>query len=103
MDSAIAMITIKKIKTSKKDEITTIATYTAPTEDEEAPLLASIVSFIIFVFAAYLSWNCNSKCTPLMTGIEKIIRSFIAGMFGTLYILIYLLSWSAGCSTCAKV
>ncbi len=102
MDSAIAIVTIKKFKIPKKDEITTIATYTAPTE-EETPLLEKILSFIIFTFAAYLSWNCNSKCSPLMTGVEKVIRSFIAGIFGTIYILVYLLSWSAGCSVCAKV
>lgn len=102
MDSAIAIVTIKKFKIPKKDEITTIATYTAPIE-EETPLLEKILSFIIFAFAVYLSWNCNSKCFPSMSGFEKVFRAFFAGIFGTLYLLIYFIAWSANCSTCAKV
>lgn len=101
MDSAIAIITINKMKVPKKDEIM-ISTYTAPVE-ENTSLLSSLFYLIIFAFAAYLSWSCNSKCIPDMSGVEKVLRSFVAGIFGTLYLLIYLISWSAGCRTCAKI
>jgi hypothetical protein len=101
MDSAIAIITINKMKTPKKDEIV-LTTYTAPVEENNF-LLTSIFYLIIFAFASYLSWSCNSKCIPDMSGVEKVLRSFIAGIFGTIYLLIYLISWSAGCRTCSKV
>ncbi len=102
MDSAIAIVTINKMRVPNKDEIVTVATYTAPKE-EKTSSLTSIISFIIFAFAVYLSWNCNSKCFPSMSGFEKVFRAFFAGIFGTLYLLIYFIAWSANCSACAKV
>ena len=64
-------------------------------------MISSLISFAIFAFAVYLSWTCNSKCFPSMSGFEKVFRAFFAGFFGTLYLLIYFISWSAGCRTCA--
>jgi hypothetical protein len=80
-----------------------LITYTAPVEEEvNKNYTVQILSLLIFLFAAYLSWSCNSNCLPSMSIIEKGFRSLIAGIFGTIYIIIYLISWSVGCRACVK-
>jgi len=56
-----------------------------------------ILLLLINSYAAYLSWDCNSsKNYPLML---KLIFSLFAFMFGTLYILYYMLFRFDDCNT----
>lgn len=65
--------------------------------------LGGIFNILIFAAAAYLSWSCNTKCYKQMGGIEKTIRAFFAGFFGIIYLIIYMISWSADCNKCSDV
>lgn len=87
-------------KNSKNYLITAIG----PSEQKSSSsLISQVLAITIFVFAVYLSWGCNSKCFPSMSDIEKGFRAFFAGIFGSLYLIIYFISWSAGCKTCVPV
>jgi hypothetical protein len=55
--------------------------------------------FLIFA-AAYLSYNCNSKCYPIMNEVEKIARAIFAGIFNIFYLVAYFLFWSNECMSC---
>jgi hypothetical protein len=53
-------------------------------------------SFLISLYAAYLSWSCN---TALGYGVfTRLILSFFAFMFGTLYVIFYFVFRSDTCS-----
>jgi hypothetical protein len=56
-----------------------------------------ILLLLINSYAAYLSWDCNSaKNYPLML---KLVFSLFAFMFGTLYIIYYMLFRFDDCNT----
>lgn len=96
MDSVVACVVINKMKVPNKDELDTEQT------EQNIFSLGSLISLAIFVFAAYVSWSCNSNCFPSMQGIEKSIRALFAGLFGVIYLLIYIIAWSAGCDSCVN-
>lgn len=107
VDAIIVLSSINKMQTNNKakpQEQVVLLTGSANTssyeDSSEFGIVNSLISFAIFIFAVYLSWNCNSKCFPSMSGFEKVFRAFFAGFFGTIYLLIYFISWSAGCRTC---
>ena len=56
----------------------------------------NLFSIVVFLIAFYLSWSCNS-CLNMGTG-EKLIRAFVAGIFGILYIIIYFIFFSTDCN-----
>lgn len=75
------------------------------TINEQIPFIVkygSIFNILIFVLAAYLSWTCNSNCYKNMNIVEKVIRAFFAGFFGIIYLIIYVISWSADCNKCSE-
>jgi hypothetical protein len=100
-DLAVSIIAINSAKTSESPDRKKLMTFIA-TEKENNNIFGQLISLAIFVFAAYLSWSCNTNCLPSMSGIEKGFRAFFAGFFGTLYLIIYLISWSTGCRACVK-
>ena len=58
----------------------------------------NLISLLIFGLAVYLSWTCNSKNTPGMDVVEKVVRAGFAGMFGFFYLIIYFLVWADQCN-----
>jgi hypothetical protein len=62
--------------------------------------ISGLIGLIFFIGAVYLSWTCNTKCTPQMSPFEKVIRAIFAGMFSFIYLIIYLITWSAQCNSC---
>ncbi len=60
----------------------------------------NIVSFIISVFAVYLSWTCNTAAG--MHVVMKVIYGFFAFVFGFLYLMYYLLVRSDVCGPLLK-
>jgi hypothetical protein len=52
------------------------------------------------VAAFYLSYKCNSSCTPSMSIIEKLLRGVIAAYFAPFYLLAYFILWSSECNKC---
>ena len=58
--------------------------------------IGNLLGFIIFAIAFYLSYSCNLKQN--MSEVERITRATIAGIFGTLYIIVYLIFWSQQCN-----
>ena len=63
-------------------------------------LIVNIVSFIISCFAVYLSWSCNTAIgLPIVL---KIIYGFFAFVFGTIYMIYYLLFRGDFCYTQIK-
>jgi hypothetical protein len=76
--------------------------YRSSKEEKRVLMIAQVVSTLIFAVAAYLSWNCNTHCDTSMSTIEKAARAMIAGYFGLLYIIIYMVSWSSTCRGCKK-
>jgi hypothetical protein len=62
--------------------------------------IRSLISLAIFLFAAYLSWSCNSRCAPGMGVIEKVFRAFFAGVFGIVYLIIYFIFFKVDCGRC---
>lgn len=111
VDAIIVLSSINKMQTKNKAKpeeqqvvlLSGSANTSSSSSENSSGLgaISSLISFAIFAFAVYLSWTCNSKCFPSMSGFEKVFRAFFAGFFGTIYLLIYFISWSAGCRTCA--
>jgi len=63
--------------------------------ESSTSLIFNIVSFIIMCFAAYLSWSCNTAMgLPILL---KIIYGFLSFVFGTIYLIYYLLFRSDFC------
>lgn len=62
--------------------------------------ISGLIGLVFFIGAIYLSWTCNTKCSPQMNAFEKVIRAIFAGMFSFIYLIIYLVSWSAQCNAC---
>jgi hypothetical protein len=60
----------------------------------------NIVSFIISVFAVYLSWTCNTAAG--MHVVMKVIYGFFAFIFGFIYLMYYLLVRSDICEPLLK-
>lgn len=58
----------------------------------------SVVGFLIGVWAAWLSWSCNSAQSPNMHVVEKTVRAAIAFWFSILYLILYLFFWNGQCS-----
>jgi len=81
-------------KSNIKDEEYKELEKTIYTVDNQTTNTGSVLTLIVFFIAAYLSWNCNSICTPNMSTIEKVVRAFLAGTFGWLYIIIYFLIYN---------
>ena len=59
--------------------------------------IGSIIGWLIFFLAAYLSWTCNSKNAPTMDQVEKAFRAFVAGLFGFIYLIFYCAFWADQC------
>ena len=59
--------------------------------------IGSIIGWLIFFLAAYLSWTCNSKNAPTMDQVEKAFRAFVAGLFGFIYLIFYFTVWVDQC------
>lgn len=66
-------------------------------------IMSQLLQWLTFVIAFYLSWQCNSRSRPEMDEIEKGVRGFFAGIFGFLYIVVYLLFWSDDCYVKSRV
>lgn len=60
-------------------------------------IMSTIVSWLTFVLAAYLSWECNGRSNPSMMNAERVTRALIAGWFGLFYIILYFMFWSGKC------
>jgi hypothetical protein len=69
-------------------------------EEEKGSMLGNLFALLILFGAVYLSWTCNSKCTPDMNVVEKVFRAFFAGFFGLFYLIIYFIAWSPACNAC---
>ena len=65
--------------------------------------IASLIEWLVFILAAYLSWTCNSKNSPGMDVVEKAFRAFVAGIFGLFYLIAYFFAWADQCKTAKKV
>jgi hypothetical protein len=75
--------------------------YYEKVEEEQSlavKVMTMIISWMTFLLAASLSWECNSRCTPNMMQTEKLVRALIAGWFGFLYIILYFIFWSGNCN-----
>jgi hypothetical protein len=59
-----------------------------------------LLSLLLFVGAIYLSWTCNTKCSPNMNAFEKAIRAIFAGLFYIIYYIFYFVAWSQQCNAC---
>lgn len=58
-------------------------------------IVTTVIGLIIGVYAAYLSWECNSAMgmgTPL-----KVIYAFFAWVFGLLYLIFYVIFRAGTC------
>lgn len=53
--------------------------------DQDTKNTIQIISIIVSLFAAYLSWSCSQQYSLF----ERIFFALFAGMFGTLYIIYY--------------
>lgn len=62
-----------------------------------------VFNILIFAVAAYLSWSCNTRCYRGMGVLEKSVRAFFAGVFGLIYLLLYVIFWSSDCGKCEDV
>ena len=58
----------------------------------------SIISILLFIISASISWNCNSISYSEMNDFEKLGRAFFAGVFGFFYIILYVVFWSSDCN-----
>ena len=73
-------------------------------------VLYSLILILIIIYAARLSWRCNSKCSPEMDLLEKSLRALIAGIFSFFYLIVYYFlsfftpngTWSSQCNDCVK-
>jgi hypothetical protein len=94
-------VTVNNIKvTNVKNQSANDGTYIVEEEEDEAEYVTnnkankvSSVTFLLMLlinsYAAYLSWECNSnKGYPLAL---KVVFSFFAFIFGTMYLLYYIL------------
>jgi len=59
--------------------------------------IGSVIWWLFFFLAAYLSWTCNSKNSPGMDMVEKALRAGVAGFFWLIYLILYLLVWADQC------
>lgn len=50
-------------------------------------IISSVISFLIGVFAAYLSWSCNT--IQGYNIFPKIVFAFFAWIFGLFYLILY--------------
>jgi len=66
--------------------------------DSSVSFVSNFMSLLIFVLAFYLSWVCNSKSFPQMNIVEKLMRGFIAGIFGFFYLILYFIFWANECN-----
>lgn len=67
-------------------------------DETENSMTSYIISMILFVVAAYISYGCNSISYPEMGDFEKLSRAFFAGIFGFFYIILYVVFWSSDCN-----
>lgn len=66
------------------------------TETTTASVVVSVVSMVVFLYAVYLSWTCNTA--KGYGTVRKVIYAIFAGFFGWLYLLIYFIFWRPGCA-----
>jgi uncharacterized membrane protein YdcZ (DUF606 family) len=57
--------------------------------DSSVSPIASLLSFIVGAVAVYLSWNCNT--IQGHTVLAKVFYAFFAFLFGTLYLIFYVI------------
>lgn len=69
-------------------------------KQEEVPMSAVITGYVISglvtVYAAYLSWSCNTANNVDM--VEKVIRAIFAALFSWSYLIIYFIFWRTDCN-----
>jgi hypothetical protein len=58
-------------------------------------LVLNLISIVLSVIAAYLSWSCNTAAG--IDGIWRIIRAVVASIFGLFYILLYAIFFAGRC------
>jgi hypothetical protein len=71
--------------------------------DDGSAGIDTMIGWLFFFLAAYLSWTCNSKTFPGMDQVEKIVRAFVAGLFGFIYLIIYFLFLADQCNKGGRV
>jgi hypothetical protein len=59
--------------------------------------IGSVIWWLFFFTAAYLSWTCNSKNSPGMDMVEKALRACVAGFFWFIYLILYFSVWADQC------
>jgi hypothetical protein len=63
-------------------------------------IVGYILTFLLFIYVFYLSYKCNTACTPQMSIIEKILRGGLAVFLTPFYLIVYFLKWSDECGKC---
>jgi hypothetical protein len=89
MDAFIAthLVMIEQEKQKMKQSKQLKDSGTSPTV--QVSTSTSIISFIVGVLAVYLSWNCNTIQGHSV--LAKIFYAFFAFLFGTLYLIFYVI------------
>lgn len=59
-------------------------------------IASMVIGLLIGIYAVYLSWSCNTAA-GVSTGL-KILFAFFAFLFGTLYLIFYLLVRAGRCA-----
>lgn len=81
----------KRKKLSKKEKFTEDIDY------QKINIIGYILIVSIGIYAAYLSYTCNSK--ENINGVLKVIYAILAYIFGLFYLLYYFLFKNEHCST----
>ena len=84
-------------KISKKEHMQDAQSNTS-TQPQQATFFSYLLSLAITVIAIYLSWTCNSA-----TGMDPVLKvgyAFVAGMFGVVYVVCYMIFRAGNCAGC---
>lgn len=94
MDAAVAINFLKGISETRKEQFTPSSgggdnqkADKVMIYDENVIKFTNIMSFFVSVYAAYLSWTCNTVAKVSI--LPKIIYALFAFIFGTLYVIFY--------------
>lgn len=86
---------LREAQTTPKEGDTFQDGTTPPPPSTGSLIIVNIISIIIGIFAAYLSWSCNTA-EGVSTGL-KILYSFFAFLFGLLYLIYYAIFRAGKC------
>ena len=90
------LLTTYLMRSKKKEQYENVASGGKSAAVVAVGVMMSVLSIAISVYAAYLSWSCNSA---LRTDLSvKIICAFFAFWFGFIYMICYMLFWTASCA-----